>query len=67
MSGEKIKAYKESTEVLRTLKEEGYLVGIASRSSDPDGANQLIHLLNWDKYIDFREIYPGCKITHFKK
>lgn len=63
----KIKVYPEVPEILKQLKEEGYQVAAVSRTSETEGAYQLIGLLGWDKYFDYSEIYPGSKITHFTR
>ncbi|KAL1516884.1 hypothetical protein ABEB36_000721 [Hypothenemus hampei] len=65
--GSKVKYYPEVPEVLRNLKEEGYEIGVASRTSELHGAEQLLNLFDWNKYITYKEIYPGCKVTHFNK
>lgn len=57
----------DSIPSLMYLKDKGYLVGIASRIEDICGAYQLINLLGIAPYIDYREIYPGCKQHHFKR
>ncbi|XP_017762703.1 PREDICTED: magnesium-dependent phosphatase 1-like [Eufriesea mexicana] len=62
-----IKYYKEVPDVLKCLYEEGYELGVASRTSEISGANQLLNLFNWDKYFKYKEIYPGIKVTHFSK
>ncbi|KAB7495282.1 Magnesium-dependent phosphatase 1 [Armadillidium nasatum] len=67
MQGRNIKCYKEVPEVLKRLHTEGYLLTVASRTSEIDGALQLVKLHGWDKYFSILEIYPGCKITHFNK
>ncbi|KAK7070030.1 Magnesium-dependent phosphatase 1 [Halocaridina rubra] len=61
----KVKPYPEVTEILKSLKDEGYIIGVASRTSEIRGANQLLELLDWDKYISYKEIYPGSKDHHF--
>lgn len=62
-----MKHYPDSPEILKKLAEEGYEIGIASRTSEIKGANQLLSLFNWDKYIKYKEIYPGSKTQHFSK
>jgi magnesium-dependent phosphatase 1 len=53
-------------EVLEYLKNEGISVAAASRTSEIKGANQLLDLFGWNKYFKYKEIYPGCKLNHFK-
>ncbi|XP_040079336.1 magnesium-dependent phosphatase 1 isoform X2 [Ixodes scapularis] len=38
-----------------------------ARTDDPDAARELVTILDWNKYFPYQEIYPGCKITHFKR
>ncbi|KAG8033978.1 hypothetical protein G9C98_008459 [Cotesia typhae] len=65
--GKKIKFYEQVPEILENLVSQGIEIGIASRTSEIKGAYQLLKLFNWEKYIKYTEIYPGCKITHFNK
>lgn len=54
-------------DILKQLSNEGYELGVASRTSEIQGAKQLLNLFNWDKYFKYKEIYPGSKVTHFSK
>lgn len=63
----KVKYYPEVPKVLEKLHKNGYQLGIASRTTEINGANQLLKLFDWDKYLTYIEIYPGCKVTHFEK
>lgn len=40
-------------------------IAVASRTSYPKGAESLLNLFGFDKYIKYREIYPGGKHKHF--
>ncbi|KAI4471718.1 magnesium-dependent phosphatase 1 mdp1 [Holotrichia oblita] len=64
---EKIRCYPQAPQVLNKLHVEGYVLGVASRTSEIEGANQLLKLFDWEKYFTYKEIYPGCKITHFTR
>lgn len=66
MHNKKVKFYREVPKVLEELKTKGYLLGIASRTSEINGANELLKLFDWDKCFMFKEIYPGCKVKHFE-
>ncbi|XP_076169849.1 magnesium-dependent phosphatase 1 isoform X2 [Ptiloglossa arizonensis] len=62
-----IRYYKDVPDILKQLSNEGYELGVASRTSEIQGAKQLLNLFNWDKYFKYKEIYPGSKVTHFSK
>jgi magnesium-dependent phosphatase 1 len=64
--GQKVKFYEEVPKVLEELKGEGYLIGIASRTGEVRGAESLLNLFGWNAFIDCKQIYPGCKLKHFK-
>ncbi|GJQ76904.1 hypothetical protein Trydic_g15105 [Trypoxylus dichotomus] len=63
----KIKCYPQVPQVLQKLHEQGYILGVASRTGEINGAHQLLNLFNWEEYFTYKEIYPGCKVTHFKR
>lgn len=65
--GGKVKPYPHSTSILQKLSGLGYKIGIASRTAAIRDANSLVKLFEWEQYIDYKEIYPGCKVQHFNK
>lgn len=66
-SGSEITCYPDVPNILERLRSEGYIMGVASRTEWPDGARQLLGLLDWNKYFQYQEIYPGKKTTHFQR
>lgn len=58
--------YKETLEVLEHWSQKCE-IAVASRTSYPQGAESLLNLFGLDKYIKYKEIYPGCKHTHFNR
>ncbi|XP_063986034.1 magnesium-dependent phosphatase 1-like [Diachasmimorpha longicaudata] len=66
-NGQTIRHYEQVPDVLKKLYDEGYELGVASRTSEIRGAFQLLKLFRWEKYFKYKEIYPGCKLTHFNK
>lgn len=65
--GAKIKCYPEVPGILESLQNEGYQMAVASRTGEIEGAYALVELFGWNKYFQYKEIYPGCKVTHFNK
>ena len=62
-----IRLYPDVFEILEYLRERGKIIVAASRTFEPDWANDLIQLFDIDKYFDLKEIYPSSKIHHFKR
>lgn len=58
--------YPEALEILEHWSKKCE-IAVASRTSYPEGAESLLKLFGFDKYIKYKEIYPGCKQTHFAK
>lgn len=65
--GRKVSPYPGVPAMLEKLKSQKFQMGLASRTDDPDAAKELVAALDWNKYFPYQEIYPGCKVTHFKK
>lgn len=65
--GTEPKLYPGTIDILEELKYEYIDIGIASRTGEPDWARELLDLLNVREYFKYEEIYPGSKITHFKR
>lgn len=65
--GGKVKPYPHSTDILKKLSALGYKIAIASRTPAIKDACELIKLFGWKQYIDYQQIYPGCKVTHFNE
>ena len=65
--GSELKLYPGTIDILEELKYEHFDLGIASRTNEPDWARELLDLLNVRDYFRYEEIYPGSKVTHFKR
>lgn len=65
--GKVIKPFPHATQILNDLHSKGVKLGVASRTSFTEGAHALIDLFGWNKVVDYKEAYPGCKVTHFNK
>ncbi|KAH8829148.1 magnesium-dependent phosphatase-1 [Flagelloscypha sp. PMI_526] len=77
--GNTIEFYKHVPTILHQLHDANVTIAIASRTSEPDLARSALRLLlvppkkgskdvrRAIEFFDQKEIYPGSKITHFKK
>lgn len=66
-TGREVKSFPDIKPLLQRLHTEGYKIGIASEAFLKDECARLVSFFGWDKYIDYKEIYPGSKIFHFVK
>lgn len=73
-SGSKLAFYRDVPKILQDLRHAKVKVGIASRTSAPALARTALRLLHIDAKVanlffdpDAIEIYPGSKLTHFRK
>jgi len=66
-SGYKIKLYDDTLDILKFLKSKEICLAAASRTEDPAAAQELLRVLDIDKYFSYKEIYPGSKVTHFRE
>ncbi|KAF5303714.1 hypothetical protein FQR65_LT00858 [Abscondita terminalis] len=65
--GATMRHYEDVPDILKSLKEQGYILAVASKTPLGPSAEQLIKLFGWDKYFTYKEIYPGSKTIHFSK
>ncbi|XP_037690573.1 magnesium-dependent phosphatase 1-like isoform X2 [Choloepus didactylus] len=65
--GHIVRLYPDVPEIMVRLQGLGVPVAAASRTGEIEGANQLLEVFDLVKYFVYREIYPGSKVTHFKR
>jgi magnesium-dependent phosphatase 1 len=64
--GRKIRLYDDALEILAQLDHQQISMAVASRTSAPDWADELMELFDIKKYFQYFEIYPGSKVSHFR-
>jgi magnesium-dependent phosphatase 1 len=64
--GRKIRLYDDVLEILAQLDDQQISMAVASRTSAPGWADELMELFDIKKYFQHFEIYPGSKIRHFR-
>ncbi len=63
--GALMRLYDDVVDILHDLKTQSVPIAIASRTSRPAWAKDLLRLFEIDNLFDYKEIYPGSKINHF--
>ena len=62
-----IRLYDDVKIILEELKQRNKKIVAASRTYEPQWAQDLLYQFDIDKYFDLKEIYPGSKVSHFKR
>mgnify|MGYP006299586293 CR=1 FL=1 len=65
--GAVIRLYDDVYEILEMLDADGVMMAIASRTTTPHWARELLDLLGIAPFFSFSEIYPDSKLTHFSR
>jgi magnesium-dependent phosphatase 1 len=65
--GLQIKLFAQTLEILEQIRSQNIQMAVASRTSAPDWARQLLMLFDIEKFFDYIEIYPGSKIVHLNE
>ena len=66
-SGRWIRLYPDVEEILSELLKRGKYIAAASRTFRPEWAEELLHLLDIDRFFHCKQIYPSDKTKHFKQ
>lgn len=61
-----IELYEDVPAILDEMSRKDMMLAVASRTTAPDWAEELMHLFDIKKYFRFFEIYPGSKVSHFQ-
>jgi magnesium-dependent phosphatase 1 len=61
-----IRLYPDVPEMLDRLTVAGHLLGLASRTSAPEIARELLELFGIRHYFAHQQIFPGDKSAHFR-
>lgn len=62
----RISLYPDAYSILDKLKDQQVAMAVASRTTTPELADELMKLFDIKKYFDHFEIYPASKLNHFK-
>lgn len=62
-----MRLYPDVPDLLGDMYRDGVRMAIASRTSEPSWAIDLLKLMRIDHYFSYQEIYPSTKTIHFTK
>ncbi len=65
--GRKIKLYPDVKNILKELHHSDVKMALASRTEAPPWARELLSLFDIAHYFEHQEIYPGSKVSHFRR
>ncbi|MCG8603168.1 MAG: magnesium-dependent phosphatase-1 [Verrucomicrobiales bacterium] len=65
--GRVLRLYEDALDIIGEIEASGIPVGLASRTERPDWAVDLLELMGIRERCDYEEIYPGSKVTHFRR
>lgn len=66
-SGRWIRLYPDVEHILKQLQKSGKYIVAASRTFQPDWANDLLSMFDIDHFFHLKEIYPADKKKHLNK
>ena len=66
-AGRIISLYPDVPGILYDVKKEGHSLAAASRTHEPGWALKLLELLGVEDLFEYKEIYPGPKVPHFRE
>lgn len=64
--GNEITLFRDVPQIIKEIAHRCELA-VASRTESPPRAKLLLKALQLDTIFKYQEIYPGCKVKHFKK
>ena len=62
-----ISLYPDVKDILKELHKKGFEMALASRTSEPGWAKELLELFEISDYFRMQEIYPSSKTRHFNR
>jgi len=66
-NGDRVRVYEGIEGAFAYFEESGIPMAVASRTTQPDWANELLDLLGYRGRFDWSEIFPSSKTRHFSR